>query len=226
MYSCSQGLKDQVLKQVLVPQPLALAVPQPPRAPRPEPTKSVTTPAVQRPANGQVPMGTTADSISEDRVATQGSAGQASADVAQSVVPHASPVSGRREALLADTLDTSGAQEAPLGDPPTAGGAQEALLGDRPTASGAREPHEDGGGGNGSCEGAPEGEKRDVAPLPNRARKKKVRSCAQCGVVKGEGCVKLLECSGCRNVLYCGRKCQATHWPIHKRVCRQVEEID
>eukprot|EP00884_Botryococcus_braunii_P001215 jgi/Botrbrau1/11094/Bobra.0219s0004.1 len=50
-------------------------------------------------------------------------------------------------------------------------------------------------------------------------RRKKVSACATCGKAGG-GSVKLRECSKCRAVLYCGRDCQWTHWPAHKRVCK------
>lgn len=28
------------------------------------------------------------------------------------------------------------------------------------------------------------------------------------------------QCSGCKKAVYCGRKCQVTHWPAHREACR------
>ena len=39
--------------------------------------------------------------------------------------------------------------------------------------------------------------------------------CAACGIVTDGR----LKCSACRRAIYCGRACQATHWPTHKACC-------
>lgn len=44
--------------------------------------------------------------------------------------------------------------------------------------------------------------------------------CATCGK-EGE---KLPKCERCRSVRYCGRSCQAQHWPTHKLVCKQQQK--
>ena len=44
-----------------------------------------------------------------------------------------------------------------------------------------------------------------------------IQSCGLCSV---EGC--WMKCSGCRVVSYCGQTCQASHWTIHKPVCRML----
>eukprot|EP00884_Botryococcus_braunii_P005689 jgi/Botrbrau1/15120/Bobra.320_1s0004.1 len=51
------------------------------------------------------------------------------------------------------------------------------------------------------------------------ARRKKDSACAACGIAGG-GSMKLWECSKCKAVQYCGRDCQAAHWPAHKLVCK------
>jgi hypothetical protein len=61
-----------------------------------------------------------------------------------------------------------------------------------------------------------------VEASPGRARKP--RSCAGCGntaemLERG----KLLECSGCRTVCYCGKACQKADWPVHKPVCKRLQ---
>jgi len=28
-----------------------------------------------------------------------------------------------------------------------------------------------------------------------------------------------LRCSKCRTALYCGKRCQEKHWPVHKNIC-------
>lgn len=43
--------------------------------------------------------------------------------------------------------------------------------------------------------------------------------CTVCGMTTG-GAVELMWCERCRAALYCGRNCQAKHWPSHKRECK------
>jgi hypothetical protein len=55
----------------------------------------------------------------------------------------------------------------------------------------------------------------DASPGPRAVRV--VRACANCGVkakVLEQG--KLMECSSCRSVRYCGRACQKANWPAHE----------
>ncbi len=46
------------------------------------------------------------------------------------------------------------------------------------------------------------------------------RSIQSCGQCDAEGL--WLKCSGCRIVSYCGQSCQASHWTIHKPLCRML----
>jgi hypothetical protein len=43
------------------------------------------------------------------------------------------------------------------------------------------------------------------------------RLCAMCGARSEQ---KLQVCTRCRRAAYCGRECQAAHWPLHKSECR------
>lgn len=46
------------------------------------------------------------------------------------------------------------------------------------------------------------------------------KACAQCGALKaGDGTGKLLRCSKCKAVYYCGAEHQRSHWRSHKYVC-------
>jgi hypothetical protein len=42
--------------------------------------------------------------------------------------------------------------------------------------------------------------------------------CAECGV---DGGVSLKICKACMHVKYCNAECQRTHWPTHKKECKQ-----
>ena len=44
--------------------------------------------------------------------------------------------------------------------------------------------------------------------------------CASCGVA-GSDDVKLMKCTACHLVRYCGVKCQKDHWKKHKKECRK-----
>ncbi|RYP73353.1 hypothetical protein DL770_007803 [Monosporascus sp. CRB-9-2] len=44
--------------------------------------------------------------------------------------------------------------------------------------------------------------------------------CANCGTDKGKEGVGLLSCARCKNVKYCSRECQRTHWKAHKPMCK------
>ena len=43
-------------------------------------------------------------------------------------------------------------------------------------------------------------------------------------------CLKKVEgssrCSKCRTALYCSKKCQIKHWPIHKNLCQDSNTED
>jgi hypothetical protein len=45
-------------------------------------------------------------------------------------------------------------------------------------------------------------------------------ACACCSKKQQQG-VKLSQCSGCKQVLYCSRECQLSHWKEHKLVCKK-----
>jgi hypothetical protein len=67
----------------------------------------------------------------------------------------------------------------------------------------------------------PRGPREDAPPtgaLPDASvprSSKKV--CSMCGAASHK---HLQVCSRCRGPRYCGRTCQAAHWPVHKRECR------
>ena len=44
--------------------------------------------------------------------------------------------------------------------------------------------------------------------------------CSNCGGVAGEG-VSLKACMSCKLVKYCNTGCQKSHWPKHKKACKQ-----
>lgn len=44
------------------------------------------------------------------------------------------------------------------------------------------------------------------------------RTCSRCGVSESEK--KLSKCTGCRQVQYCGKTCQAADWKGHKKSCK------
>jgi len=44
--------------------------------------------------------------------------------------------------------------------------------------------------------------------------------CASCGVERSDE-IKLMDCSACNLVRYCGAKCQRKHWPQHKPACKK-----
>ncbi|KAJ7837068.1 hypothetical protein B0H14DRAFT_2792767 [Mycena olivaceomarginata] len=43
--------------------------------------------------------------------------------------------------------------------------------------------------------------------------------CGQCS-----NCSGALKCSRCKMMTYCNRKCQATHWPVHKIHCKRIQK--
>jgi TPR repeat protein len=44
--------------------------------------------------------------------------------------------------------------------------------------------------------------------------------CAECGI-SDDGSGSLEVCTGCHLVKYCNRKCQAAHWPAHRKACKE-----
>lgn len=51
------------------------------------------------------------------------------------------------------------------------------------------------------------------------------RYCMQCRVAEDdpEAKEKLLRCVRCRIGLYCSRECQKKNWPLHKRICKNLQ---
>ena len=45
--------------------------------------------------------------------------------------------------------------------------------------------------------------------------------CASCGIVAGVDDIKLMKCTACKLVRYCGVKCQKDHRPQHKQACKK-----
>jgi hypothetical protein len=45
-----------------------------------------------------------------------------------------------------------------------------------------------------------------------------------CGYCGKSATVKLVTCSQCRSVAYCGKECQKAAWKGHKKVCKQIKE--
>jgi len=46
--------------------------------------------------------------------------------------------------------------------------------------------------------------------------------CGNCVKVEDDT-TKYKACGNCRSVYYCGRDCQAKHWPIHKKYCSKLK---
>ena len=63
---------------------------------------------------------------------------------------------------------------------------------------------------------------------PKKPKKKKLEvavvsedKCQGCGALEHE-VEKLLNCSQCKLVKYCGRQCQREDWPAHKKTCQET----
>ena len=54
------------------------------------------------------------------------------------------------------------------------------------------------------------------------SKKKKKNTCLYC-LKEGEG---LQGCSRCGTAHYCGRECQAKHWPVHKNICQDSNDTE
>lgn len=50
------------------------------------------------------------------------------------------------------------------------------------------------------------------------------RCCANCDSVGGKD-GRLLACSGCSTVFYCGSKCQKENWSSHKKDCKLLANL-
>ena len=45
-------------------------------------------------------------------------------------------------------------------------------------------------------------------------------TCDSCG----QSSMKTKRCSGCKTTRYCDAACQKSHWPVHRRMCRQIQD--
>jgi hypothetical protein len=63
---------------------------------------------------------------------------------------------------------------------------------------------------------APEASPSGSLPHPTALRSSR-RMCSMCGAVSQR---RFQVCMRCRRAAYCGRDCQAAHWPVHKSECR------
>jgi hypothetical protein len=64
--------------------------------------------------------------------------------------------------------------------------------------------------------GRPRAAASDSPPHPT-VRRSSRRVCFMCGTVSQQ---KFRVCTRCRRAAYCGRDCQAAHWPVHKSECQ------
>jgi hypothetical protein len=122
----------------------------------------------------------------------------------------ATPNFGTEEAGATATLRTPEAGATPMpGRPearaPTSSGTPEDASAD---AKGCQEPPQSGPGMPGVDAGQPS--------LHARVRRPSRRVCSLCGARSEQ---KLQVCTRCRRAAYCGRDCQAAHWPVHKSEC-------
>ena len=50
--------------------------------------------------------------------------------------------------------------------------------------------------------------------------------CAHCGKAAGPAGEKLVQCTACRQVRYCGKPCQTAHWrAAHQAQCKQFRKL-
>jgi hypothetical protein len=59
--------------------------------------------------------------------------------------------------------------------------------------------------------------REDARPTDRSAPRPSRKVCAMCGAAPEK---PLKVCTRCRGARYCGRTCQAAHWPVHKKECR------
>ena len=58
--------------------------------------------------------------------------------------------------------------------------------------------------------------------INSSSHSKKKNTCLHC-LQEVEGSSR---CSKCRTALYCGRRCQEKHWPVHKNICQNSNSED
>ncbi len=59
--------------------------------------------------------------------------------------------------------------------------------------------------------------REDARPAATSGPRPSRKVCSMCGAASEK---PLQVCTRCRGARYCGRTCQAAHWPVHKRECR------
>jgi hypothetical protein len=63
-----------------------------------------------------------------------------------------------------------------------------------------------------------------VGASPGRRRAGRVWACAVCArTAEMLSSGKLMECTRCRSVRYCGKDCQKADWPAHKPTCKRLQ---
>jgi hypothetical protein len=83
----------------------------------------------------------------------------------------------------------------------------------------------DGGQPSGAAAGSERGDgtSRGVSTRRRRAEPR-VQACACCRkTAEATQAGKLLSCTACRRVQYCGRECQKADWPAHKETCKRLQ---
>jgi hypothetical protein len=83
----------------------------------------------------------------------------------------------------------------------------------------------DGGqpSGAGAVSERGDGTSRGASSRRRRAEPR-VQACASCmKTAEATPAGKLLSCTACRRVLYCGRECQKADWPAHKETCKRLQ---
>jgi hypothetical protein len=173
--------------------------------PSPETPKAAPSPRPGTPESGAPPSPGTPEAVSGDAAERQKlrshsleTPDPAPANVARrQKPPHQSPGTP-----VVVTSQPVGAQNLPHPGPRTPEVAGAAALGrHNPPLSGA---------------GMPETAAADTARHA-RVRRPSRRVCVMCGTVSKQ---RFQVCTRCRTAAYCGKDCQAAHWPVHKGQCR------
>ena len=71
------------------------------------------------------------------------------------------------------------------------------------------------------CEWNQDSLKQTMVKEQRKGRKRWKKSCAFCGKIENEN-QKVLCCSKCSSIYYCGKKCQRKDWKQHKTICKRV----